>query len=80
MVYLRIDEIFKDKNKTKYWLVKNLEMNYKVVSNMIEKEKISIRFDTIDKLCEVLRCSLGDLFKIDRRRLWNDQKTYWEIK
>lgn len=65
MVYLRIDEILKDQNKTKYWLVKNMERNYKVVSNMIEKETISIRFDTIDKLCEILKCSPGDLFKRD---------------
>lgn len=65
MVYLRIDEILKEQNKTKYWLVKNMESNYKVVSDMVEKETISIRFDTIDKLCEILNCSPGDLFKRD---------------
>ena len=65
MVYLRIDEILKEQNKTKYWLVKNMESNYKVVSDMIEKETISIRFDKIDKLCEILKCSPGDLFKRD---------------
>lgn len=65
MVYLKIDELLKEKQKTKYWLVKNIEGNYRVVSKMIEKETISIRFDTIDKLCKILDCTPGDLFERD---------------
>lgn len=65
MVYLKVDEILKEKNKSKYWLVKNLEGNYRTVNNMIEKETISIRFDTIDKLCKIFDCTPGDLFKRD---------------
>lgn len=67
MVYLRIDEILKEKNKSKYWLVKNMEANYKTVSNMINKETISIHFDTINKLCILLNCNPGDLFKIEKK-------------
>lgn len=66
MVYLRIDEILKEKNKSKYWLVKNMEANYKTVSNMINKETISIHFDTIDKLCILLNCNPGDLFEVEK--------------
>lgn len=63
MVYLRVKEILKEQGKTKYWLVKQMEANYKVVSDMIEGETISIRFDTIDKLCKILKCQPGDLFR-----------------
>lgn len=62
MVYLRVKEVLKEQGKTKYWLVKQMESNYKVVSDMIEGETISIRFDTIDKLCKILKCQPGDLF------------------
>lgn len=62
MVYLRVKEILKEQGKSKYWLVKNMEANYKVVSDMVEGETISIRFDTIDKLCKILKCEPGDLF------------------
>lgn len=62
MVYLRIDEILKEKKKTKYWLIKKLGSNYKSASNMIEKETVSITFDMIDRLCDILECSPGDLF------------------
>lgn len=65
MVYLKIDELLKNKQKSKYWLVKKIEGNYRVINKMIEKETISIRFDTIDKLCSVLECEPGDLFKRD---------------
>lgn len=65
MVYLKIDEILKEKNKSKYWLVKKLEGNWKSVSDMIEKQTISIHFDTIDRLCNVLNCTPGELFKKD---------------
>ncbi len=65
MVYLKIDELLKNKEKSKYWLVKNMEGNYRTINNMIEKETISIRFDTIDKLCKIFNCDPGDLFKRD---------------
>lgn len=66
MVYLKIDEILESKEKTKYWLVKKMEGNYRVINNMIERETISIRFDTIDKLCKILECNPGDLFERDK--------------
>lgn len=65
MVYLKIDELLQKEQKSKYWLVKNMEGNYRTINNMIEKETISIRFDTIDKLCKIFNCNPGDLFKRD---------------
>lgn len=66
MVYLKIDKILKEQNKSKYWLVKKMEGNWRSINNMIEKETISIRFDTIDKLCKILNCTPGDLFEIQK--------------
>lgn len=63
MVYLRIDELLKEKQKSKYWLVKNMEGSWKCINNLITNEDTSIHFSTIDKLCSVLECQVGDLFK-----------------
>lgn len=63
MVYLRIDELLKEKQKRKYWLVKNMEGSWKCINNLITNEVTSIHFSTIDKLCSVLECQVGDLFK-----------------
>lgn len=56
MIYLRVKEILEEKGKSKYWLVKQMEANYKVVSDMIEGETAGIRFSTIEKLCKILEC------------------------
>ena len=64
MITLNIKEILKRKGKTKYWLVKNLEMGYQAVDAMMSNETSGIRFETIEKLCKVLDCTPNDLFKI----------------
>lgn len=65
MVYLKVDELLKKENKSRYWLVKRMEGNYRTINNMLYKETISIRFDTIDKLCKIFNCQPGDLFEIE---------------
>lgn len=65
MVYLKVDELLKKENKSRYWLVKRMEGNYRTINNMLYKETISIRFDTIDKLCKIFNCQSGDLFEIE---------------
>ena len=61
MVYLRVNEILKEKNKTKYWFVKNMEGGYQSLSNLLNNETVSIHFSTLDKLCEILECTTGEL-------------------
>ena len=60
MVYLRVNEILKEKNKTKYWFVKNMEGGYQSLSNLLNNETVSIHFSTLDKLCEILECTPGE--------------------
>lgn len=64
MVTLNIKEVLKKKGKTKYWLVKNMEMGYQTIDDMMNNKTKGIRFETIDKLCKVLECTPNDLFKI----------------
>lgn len=61
MVYLRIKEVLKEKKKTKYWLVKNMDSSYQSLSKLMNNETVGVHFDTIDKLCEILSCSPADL-------------------
>ena len=64
MVTLNIKEVLKKKGKTKYWLVKNMEIGYQTIDDMMNNKTKGIRFETIDKLCKVLDCTPNDLFKI----------------
>ena len=64
MIEVNIKELLKKKGKTKYWLVKNMEMGYQTVDAMRNNKTQGRRFETIEKLCKVLECTPNDLFVI----------------
>ncbi|MEE1249485.1 MAG: helix-turn-helix transcriptional regulator [Lachnospiraceae bacterium] len=41
-----------------------MDLSYKNLSNLINNETISIRFENIERLCKVLNCTPNDLFEI----------------
>ena len=63
MVRLRVLDILKERNLTKYWLFKRLEMTYTAYNKMITNQTTSIHFDTLDRLSSILDCPVGDLFE-----------------
>lgn len=68
MIYLRIKEILKEKQKTKYWLVKEMDVDYKSISNLMDCKSSSIRFKTLEKMCKVLDCEPGDILCLKKTR------------
>ncbi len=64
MIYIRINEILKEKNKSKYWFVKNIEGGYQSLSNLMNNETTSIHFETLEKACQILECEPGNIIKI----------------
>ena len=62
MVRLRVLEILKEQQHTKYWLYKQMDMSYQNLSRLLNNETSSIRFENLDKLSTILNCSVGDLF------------------
>ena len=63
MIRLRILDILKQQNHTKYWLFKQLDMSYQNFNRMVMNETTAIRFDNLEKLSKVLNCSISDLFE-----------------
>lgn len=66
MVQLRIKELLNEQKKTKYWFIKHMEGSYRSLSNMMDNKTTSIRFDTIDKLCDIFNCEVGEI--IERKK------------
>ena len=62
-MYLNIKELLKKKNKTKYWLMKEMETDFQSVTNMIENKTKGIKFETLEKLCNALDCTPNDIIK-----------------
>ncbi len=64
MIKLRVKRLLEENGKTKYWLYKQLGMSYQNFSKMINNETKSIRYENIETLCILFKCSPNDLFEI----------------
>jgi len=63
MLQLNVLELLKKKGKTKYWLFNQLEMSYTNFNNIVSNKTHSIKYDNIEKFCDILECEPNDLFK-----------------
>ena len=76
MIRLRVLEILREQNHTKYWLFKQMDLSYQNFNRMVQNETSSIRFENIEKLSTILNCSIDDLFeKVDSTEYENDNKS-----
>lgn len=66
MIKLNALELLEQKNKTKYWLYKQLGMSYQNFNKMINNETKSIQYDMIDKMCNILDCTPDILLNYDK--------------
>lgn len=62
---LRVLEILQEKNKTKYWLYKQMGMGYQNFNKMVNNETKGMKFENIEALCQILECTPNDLFIMD---------------
>lgn len=67
IIEIRIKEILEEKNKTKYWFIKNMEGGYQALSRLMNNETSSIHFETILRICELLNCTPGDIIVIKEK-------------
>ena len=63
MVYINVKQLLEDKKLSKYWLVKNMNSDYKTISDMIDNKTSRISLITINKLCKLLHCTPSDIIK-----------------
>ncbi len=64
MIRLRVLELLDEREKTKYWLYKQMGMAYSAFDKMIKNETKMIKFANIEALCNILGCELNELFEI----------------
>lgn len=61
MLIVKIDELLKKKNKTRYWLSKEIGMGYSNLMNLANGNTSSVKFNILEKICNKLDCKPGDL-------------------
>jgi len=65
MVKIKIDKLLEEKGRTKYWLIKETELNFHTVTNLVKNKTTGIQFDTLEKICKTLECTPNDIFEIE---------------
>lgn len=78
MIYVRVADILKEKKKTKYWFIKNMEGGYQSLSHLMDNTTTGIKFETLEKMCKILECEPGDI--IIRKKLNKNKQTSEKIK
>ena len=63
MIQIEVKELLKKQKKSKYWFIKNMEGGYQSLSRMMNNQTSSIRFETLEKICNLFDCEIGDLIK-----------------
>ena len=62
-MHFRINEILKEKGKTKYWLYIQLGLSYQNFNRLVKGETKAIKFENLKALCDILECTPNDLFE-----------------
>ena len=47
MLYINVKQLLESQQHSRYWLVKNMNSDYKTISDMIDNKTSRINFDTI---------------------------------
>ena len=61
MIQLQIKELLKKQKKSKYWFVKNMEGGYQSLTRLMNNETASIKFETLEKMCDIFDCEICDI-------------------
>lgn len=66
MLKLNVLNLLEKKGKSKYWLFNELNqlgnMSYTNFNNIVTNKTNSIKYENIEKFCQILECEPNDLF------------------
>lgn len=65
MIKMNIQTLLDEKNKSRYWLVKQMQTTYKTVNKLCDNTLTGLQLETIEKLCQILECEPNDLFILE---------------
>ncbi len=65
MINMNVQQLLDNKNRTRYWLVKQMQTTYKTVNKICDNTLTGLQLETIEKLCLILECTPNDLFTIE---------------
>lgn len=60
-MFIDINTILKEQNKTLYWLAKHANISYDNIYKLANNRTESIKFSNLEKICTALNCTPNDI-------------------
>lgn len=64
MIEIRIDQLLNGLGRTFYWLAKETGISHTTLWRLKKGKALGINFETLEKVCEALRCQPGDVLAL----------------
>jgi putative transcriptional regulator len=63
MIEIRVDQLLEAQGRTFYWLAKETGISHTTLWRFKKGKALGVNFETLEKMCLVLRCQPGDLLR-----------------
>jgi len=68
MILIRVNELLEEQGRTFYWLAKETGVSHTTLWRLKKGRAQGITFDTLEQICQTLKCQPGDVLRIGREK------------
>ena len=68
MIEIRIDKLLGTRGRSFYWLANETGISHTTLWRLKKGKALGINFETLEKICEVLKCQPGDVLSHTNRK------------
>jgi putative transcriptional regulator len=68
MIQIQIDRLLEERGRSFYWLAKETGLSHTTLWRLKKGKALGINFDTLEKICETLKCQPGDVLSHTNRK------------
>ena len=74
MIRMQIDQLLKNQKRSFYWLAKETGVSHTTLWRLKKDKAQGITFNTLERICEALKCQPGDVLKVGAKSTKARQK------
>ena len=68
MILVQIDLLLKERRRSFYWLAKETGVSHTTLWRLKKDKAQGITFNTLERICQTLKCQPGDVLKVRREK------------
>ena len=74
MILVEIDQLLKERKRSFYWLAKETGVSHTTLWRLKKDKAQGITFNTLERICQTLKCQPGDVLKVRREKEPNKKR------